>query len=55
MSVPKGYLEEILGISFRARHKEIYENRDQFINPIIHRQVQGNEVYVPLNRKLWND
>jgi hypothetical protein len=55
MSVPTGNLEEILGISFRARHKEIDETKDPFIKPIIHRQVKGNVVYVPLNRELWNN
>ncbi|MCL6572667.1 MAG: hypothetical protein K6T88_13435 [Bacillus sp. (in: Bacteria)] len=53
MSIPKGYIEEILGMSFRARHKEDIDSTDQFINPIIHRQIHGNKVYIPL--RLWNE
>lgn len=55
MSIPKGYLEDVLGISLRARpYRELGENHDSFRSPIIHRQIHGDKVYVPLNRNLWN-
>lgn len=54
MAIPKGFVEEVLGISFRARHKGNLEATNSFENPIIHRQVHGDKVYKPLNRSLWN-
>jgi hypothetical protein len=54
MSIPKGYVEEILGLSFRARQKENMDRPNPFANPIIHRQIRGDRVYKPLNRGLWN-
>ena len=38
-------------------HKEsIYDMNQLFKNPLIHRQITGDEIYVPLNtKKLWGD
>lgn len=55
MGIVKGNVEEILGLSVRARHKESLEVRpNQFSNPIIHRQIRGDKVYQPLNKSLWS-
>ncbi|SEN96469.1 hypothetical protein SAMN05192533_13214 [Mesobacillus persicus] len=49
----KKHIEEILGMSFRARHKEVKDTEDSFPNLIIHQQIQGDEIYTPLNTNLW--
>lgn len=51
---PKGYVEEILRMSFRACQKEEMTVKDLFKKPIIHKQINGAEVYIPLNKGLWN-
>ncbi|WP_404328363.1 hypothetical protein [Mesobacillus maritimus] len=48
----KKHIEEILGMSFRARHKEV-KNTEAYPNLIIHKQIHGDEIYTPLNTKLW--
>ncbi|MDN3016120.1 hypothetical protein PH210_07845 [Paenibacillus sp. BSR1-1] len=55
MATPNGFIQEILGISFRARHKRNQEPKNSFENPIIHKQINGEKVYHPLNRSLWNE
>jgi hypothetical protein len=56
MTIPKGYLEEVLGISLRARpNGEIRGTKELFQNPIIHKQIHGDKVFVPLNRELWTN
>lgn len=50
-------LEKLLGNHQRARHK--INNRlsmqKYFEEPIIHREIQGDKVYVPLNlARAWN-
>lgn len=52
----KDYTENILKIKPRARHKRIIENLDQsFINPIIHKEINGEKTYVPLDLdRIWN-
>jgi hypothetical protein len=56
MTIPKGYLEEVLGISLRARpYRETREANEPFNNPIIHKQIHGDKVYVPLNREFWSN
>ncbi|MCQ6282614.1 hypothetical protein [Bacillus sp. EB600] len=50
-------LEDLLGAKTIARHrkKPNYYLEEQFENPIIHQQVYGNKVYVPLNiDRTWN-
>jgi len=54
MSIGKKQLEEILGISFRARPRELKTGNDHNQSLIIHREIQGEKVYVPLNKDLWN-
>lgn len=48
--------ENILGTKPRARHKELMDSLDQsFANPIIHREIHGDKVYVPLDlNRVWN-
>ncbi|MEC0666180.1 hypothetical protein P8864_09745 [Priestia flexa] len=49
-------LGKLFGVNTRARHKNEGEGLDQyFISPIIHRQIQGDKIYVPLNLdRVWN-
>ncbi|MBT2655852.1 hypothetical protein J7E81_11500 [Bacillus sp. ISL-18] len=49
-------VESILGVDVRARHKNLdNKNYDPFKNPLIHKQIKGNE-HVPLHiSKLWGD
>jgi hypothetical protein len=50
-------LQSIIGINVRARHYTKDKDLDEyFLNPIIHRQINGDKIYVPLNlEKLWNN
>ncbi|WP_040346518.1 hypothetical protein [Neobacillus bataviensis] len=51
-------LDRLLGSRFKARHKvrEYHNLEQQFEQPIIHREIQGNRVYVPLNvNRVWNE
>ncbi len=49
-------IENILGLNPRARHKEIVKSLDQcFSNPIIHKEIHGDKIYVPLDLdRIWN-
>ncbi|WP_274854648.1 hypothetical protein [Bacillus methanolicus] len=49
-------IKKILGVNVRARHKKESNDLDRyFLNPIIHRQIHGDKVYVPLNLdRIWN-
>lgn len=49
-------LEKFLGNYQIARHKNETETLEQyFIKPIIHRQINGDQVYVPLDlNRVWN-
>lgn len=44
-------LGDLLGVKTIARHraKPNHYLVEQFENPIIHQQIDGNKVYVPLN------
>ena len=48
--------ENILGTKIRARHKELNNFLNQsFENPIIHREIHGDRVFVPLDlNRIWN-
>jgi hypothetical protein len=48
--------ENLLGAKTKARRKELMDSFEQsFSDPIIHREIQGDKVYVPLNlNKIWN-
>jgi hypothetical protein len=52
----KDYREIISGTKLRARHKELIDSLEQsFTNPIIHREIHGEKVYVPLNlSRIWD-
>lgn len=49
-------IEHVLGTRVRAKHKESLESLNQcFANPIIHKEIHGDKVYVPLNlNRVWN-
>ncbi|USK33142.1 hypothetical protein LIT25_21770 [Bacillus sp. F19] len=48
--------EIILGVHRKGRRKnETYYSENSFENPIIHREIHGDKVYVPLNmERVWN-
>lgn len=48
-------VEYILGVDVRVKRKKQIDDLDKyFSNPIIHRQIHGNEVYVPLDLgRIW--
>lgn len=48
--------EHILGTKSRARRKELMDSLEKsFANPIIHREIHGDKVYVPLDlNRIWN-
>jgi hypothetical protein len=48
--------DKLLGTVYRARRQQDYSLIDHsFQKPILHRQVHGDEVYVPLNlKRIWN-
>lgn len=52
----KDYLETILGPKPRARYKQFNRNINQyFSNPIIHKEINGDKVYVALDLdRIWN-
>ena len=55
MKVSGERVEKLLEESLRARHKKGTGDLDQYINPIIHKQIHGDKVYVPLNLdRVWN-
>ena len=46
-------LDKLVGTRKRARHKIYSEQYTE--EPIIHREIQGDRVYVPLNlNRVWN-
>lgn len=49
-------IEQVLGTKVRAKHKESLESLNQrFANPIIHKEIHGDKVYVPLDlNRVWN-
>lgn len=44
-------------VNIRTKRKKEMENLDKyFLNPIIHREIQGDKVYVPLNlSRIWSN
>ncbi|MFC0274915.1 hypothetical protein ACFFIX_26805 [Metabacillus herbersteinensis] len=46
----------LYGVKQRARLKKERENLDQYFEtPIIHREIQGDKIHVPLNLdRIWN-
>ncbi|CAH0344136.1 hypothetical protein [Bacillus sp. CECT 9360] len=51
-----GYsLEQILGVNIRARHKREEEHFDRYFqNPIVHKQIKGDKIYVPIDlNRVW--
>ncbi len=57
MKFSKVNLSDFFGGNIRAKRKirEDYCWDSNFENPIIHREIQGEKVYVPLNLgRVWN-
>jgi hypothetical protein len=56
MKLSEESLRNLLGVNPRARHKNEVDCLDQYFeNPIIHRQIHGDKIYVPLNLdRVWN-
>ena len=49
--------DKLLGTVYRARRQQDYSLLERsFQKPILHRQVHGDEVYVPLNlERIWSN
>jgi hypothetical protein len=57
MKFSKVNLADFFGGNVRARRKTRVDHccDSNFENPIIHRQIQGEKIYVPLNLgRAWN-
>ncbi len=57
MKVSNQSLDRLLGNRKTVRHNFSRESEidPYFENPIIHQQIQGDKVYVPLNlTRVWN-
>lgn len=47
--------EKLIGVRQRVRHK-MGLAAESFADPIIHREIQGDRVFVPLNlERVWNE
>ena len=58
MKFSKQSLDTLLGVHRMARHKTSEKHRLEtyFENPIIHKEIQGDQVFVPLNMdRVWNE
>ncbi|MFD1706704.1 hypothetical protein ACFSCZ_08035 [Siminovitchia sediminis] len=48
------FFKDVVGKNIRAHHKEERQKTDPFLNPLIHRQIHGDEKYVSLDpKRLW--
>ena len=54
--VNKNHIGKVLGSKSRARYMELIKSLDQsFKNPIIHREINGDKIYVSLDlNRIWN-
>lgn len=58
MKISNQSLDTLLGAVKTARHTKSEERtlEDYFRNPIIHREISGERIYVPLNiNRIWNE
>ncbi|MEH7413774.1 hypothetical protein V7266_00610 [Neobacillus drentensis] len=58
MKFSKQSLDTLLGVHRIARHKTRRKPslEEYFENPIIHKEIQGERVFVPLNMdRVWNE
>jgi hypothetical protein len=58
MKFSRQSLETLLGVHRIVRHKKGKKRslEDYFENPIIHKEIQGDRVFVPLNiDRVWNE
>lgn len=50
------YWDIVYGVDTRARPRNSEKGRNSFERPLIHQQITGNKVYVPLDTKrLWGN
>ena len=44
-------IKSLLGTNFRARPSDLFNTSldHYFLNPIIHKEIHGDEIYVPLD------
>ncbi|MGB8000834.1 MAG: hypothetical protein WCF60_12195 [Anaerobacillus sp.] len=56
MKTSSANFDKLLGTVYRARRQREYSLIDQsFQKPILHRQIHGEVVYIPLNlERIWN-
>ncbi|MCM3742397.1 hypothetical protein M3210_19505 [Oceanobacillus luteolus] len=56
MGISKEQVDSILGVDVKVRYRtqknEFQDLNKQFLKPIIHREIYGEKIYVPLN--LWD-
>jgi hypothetical protein len=53
----ENYIRNVLGTNSRARRQELVNNKldHYFLNPLIHREIHGDKIYVPLDLdRIWN-
>ncbi|WP_171038229.1 hypothetical protein [Aquibacillus sediminis] len=56
MNQKHNYWDIVYGIDTRARLKGKEEEKNYFENPLVHRQINGDEIYVPLDiNRLWKN
>ncbi|WP_040207067.1 hypothetical protein [Neobacillus jeddahensis] len=59
MKISNLSFEQLVGGHKRARHKAGRQEDSlgqYFETPIIHREIQGDRIYVPLNlQRVWNE
>jgi hypothetical protein len=57
MKTSRVRLDNLLGVTSRSRRKnKVDQLEKRFEKPIIHKQIHGDKVYVPLNiERVWNE
>lgn len=46
--------EKVMTYKVARAKQERYQVKDLFHNPILHRQIHGDKVYIPLNKeRFW--
>jgi hypothetical protein len=54
MKASSANFDKLLGTVYRARRQQDHSLIERSFQPILHRQVHGDEVYVPLNlERIW--
>ncbi len=58
MKISNQNLDSLLGAVKTARHNKSEKRtiEDYFRNPIVHKEISGERIYVPLNlNRIWNE